>query len=198
MQASQIPVADLEQLTGLSAPVSGMFSGNVSVHGTIDNPAGQGSLELRNASLWGEPVRSVAAQLHAANKTFRQNSALPLPREISAEKENSSDRQSYQISINHSVLNLGQIRYFSSRGSIEGTLGIEAHGQGTLKAPQLDLTLDGEQLAFRNTPLGSMSAQLHVADQQANFDLTSNIDGGQIHANGNAGVGLSLHRAWRF
>lgn len=189
LQASQIPAADLEQLTGISAPVSGTFSGNVSIRGPIDNPMGEASLELRDASLWGEPVRSLVTQLRAADKTISAQFTIAAPAgTISGEGQFDVPGNKYRISIGHSVLNLGQVHYFASRGSIEGTLGIEAHGQGTLKAPQLDLTLDGEQLNFRNTPLGSMSVQLHIADRQANFDLTSNIEGGQIHATGNAGL----------
>ncbi len=189
LQASQIPAADLEQLTGISAPVSGTFSGNASIRGPIDNPMGQASLELRDASLWGEPVRSVVTQVRAADKTISAQFIVAAPAgTISGDGQFDVSGKSYQISIRHSLLDLGQVRYFSTAGGIEGTVGIEAHGQGTLKAPQLDLTLDGAQLAFRNTPLGSMSAQLHVADQQANFDLTSNIEGGQIHATGNAAL----------
>ena len=189
LQASQIPAADLEQLTGISAPVSGTFFGNVSIRGPIDNPMGQASLELRDASLWGEPVRSVVTQVRAADKSISAQFTVAAPAgTISGEGQFDVSGKSYQISIRHSLLDLGQVRYFSTGGGIEGTLGIEAHGQGTLKAPQLDLTLEGERLAFRNTPLGSMSAQLHVADQQATFDLTSNIEGGQIHASGNAAL----------
>jgi translocation and assembly module TamB len=189
LQASQIPAADLEQLTGISASVSGTFSGDMFIQGPIDNPMGHASLELRDASVWGEPVRSVVTQVRAADKTISAQFTVAAPAgTISGEGQFDVPGRSYQISIGHSVLNLGQVHYFSSRGSIEGTLGVEAHGQGTLKAPQLDLTLDGEQLNFRNTPLGSMSAQLHIADRRANFDLTSTIEGGQIHATGNAGL----------
>jgi translocation and assembly module TamB len=190
VQASQIPVADLEQLTGFSAPVSGMFSGNVSIRGTIDDPAGNGSLELRNASLWGEPIRSVTTQLHAENKTFSATFSIAAPAgNISGEGEFGGSDRHYRISLNHSVVNLGQITYLSSRGySIAGTLGIDAHGQGTLAAPQLDVALAGNQLAFRNTPVGLMNAQLRIANQQVNFTLNSNVAGGQISANGNAGL----------
>ncbi len=190
VQASQIPVADLEQLTGFSAPVSGTFSGNISVLGTIDDPAGNGSLELRNASLWGEPVRSVTSQLHAANKTFSATFSIAAPAgNISGEGEFGASDRHYRISLNHSVVNLGQIAYLSSRGySIAGNLGIDAHGQGTLAAPQLDVALAGNQLAFRNEPVGSMNAQLRITNQQVNFTLDSHVAGGQINANGNAGL----------
>jgi translocation and assembly module TamB len=190
VQASQIPVADLEQLTGFSAPVSGTFSGNVSVSGTIDDPAGNGSLELRNASLWGEPVRSVTSQVHAANKTFSATFTVAAPAgNISGEGEFGASDRHYQISLNHSVVNLGLITYLSSRGyNIAGTLGIDAHGQGTLAAPQLDVAVAGNQLAFRNEPVGSMNAQLRIANQQVNFTLNSNVAGGQINANGNAAL----------
>ena len=188
VQASQIPFADLEQLTGVSAPVSGMFSGNLSVRGTIDDPAGEGTVELRNASLWGEPVRSIAAQVHTGNNSLSANFSIAAPAgNISGEGEYGASNRHYRISISHSALNLSQIRYLSSRGyGIAGTLGIDAHGEGTLEAPQLDVALSGNQLTFRTAPVGSMNATVRVANQQMNFAVTSTIAGGQINANGNA------------
>jgi translocation and assembly module TamB len=190
LQASQIPAADLEQLTGALAPISGMFSGNLSVRGTIDNPAGEGTVELRNASLWGEPVRSIAAQVRAADKTFSAHfSAAAEAGNISGEGEFGGSDRHYQISISHSAVNLGQIRYLSSRGyAIAGILGIDAHGQGTLGAPQLEIIVTGDQLTFRTAPLGSLRATAQVANQQINFAVTSTIAGGQINASGNAGL----------
>ncbi len=190
VQASQIPVSDFEQFTGLSSLVSGTFSGNLSVRGTIDNPAGEGALELRNGSLWGEPVRTVDAQLRAANGTLFANFRIGASAgNINGEGEFGVTDGHYQVSISHSVLNLNHIQYLSSRGySIAGTLGIDVQGEGTLKAPLLDVALDGEQLAFRNTDFGSTKARVHVANQQATFVVMSNIAGGQISINGNAGL----------
>ena len=167
-----------------------MMSGNVSIRGTIHNPAGEGSLQLRTGSLWGEPVRSFAAQIHGINQTVAANFTIAAEAgDISGQGEFELTNQRYQLSINHSALDLSRIHYFSSRGyGIAGTLGIEAQGQGTLKAPTIIATLEGEQLAFRNIPLGSMNAQIRVADEQANFEVTSNITGGQIRANGSAGL----------
>ena len=190
IQASQVPLVDLEQLTGASAPVFGMLSANLSVRGTPDDPAGEGSVELRDASLWGEPVRSASAQFHAANKSFSANFNIAAPAgNISGNGEFGAADYHYQIVINHSVLNLAQVRYLSSHGyAMAGRLGIDAHGEGTLKMPAADVALVGDQLAFRGTALGSLDAQLHAANQQVNFALTSNIAGGQISANGNAAM----------
>lgn len=190
VQAVQVPITDLEQITGSSAPVSGMLSANLSVHGTLEDPAGEGSLQLRDASLWNEPVRTIAAQVHAANKTVSATFSVAAPAgNINGVGEFGPSDGHYQITISHSVLNLGQVHYFSSHGyALAGALGIDAQGQGTLKAPQLDLNLGGEQLKFRDAPLGSMKAQLRVANQQVNFALDSSMSGGQIRANGIAGL----------
>ncbi len=190
IQASQVPLAELEEITGASAPVSGILSANLSLRGTLQDPAGQGSVDVRDASLWGEPVRSVSAQIHAANKSFSANFTIAAPAgTISGNGDFGAADHHYQIVINHSVLNLAQIRYLSSHGyPMAGTLGIEAHGEGTLATPAVDVALAGNQLAFRGTALGSLNAELHAANQQVKFALTSNIAGGQISANGNAGM----------
>jgi translocation and assembly module TamB len=190
IQASQVPLADVEQLAGSSAPVSGMLSASLSVHGTLDDPAGEGFIQLRDASLWGEPVRSVSAQIHAADKSLSATFNIATAAgNINGNGEFGAADRHYQISISHSVLNLAQIRYLSSHGyTMAGTLGIEAQGQGTLKSPELQAALTGDQLALGGTALGSLNAQFHVANERANFALTSNMAGGQIHANGDAGL----------
>lgn len=190
IQASQVPIADVEQLVGSSSPVSGMLSASLSVHGTVDDPAGEGFIQLRDASLWGEPVRNVSAQIHAANKSLFANFNIAAAAgSINGNGEFGAADRHYRISISHSLLNLAQVRYLSSHGyTMAGTLSIEAQGQGTLKSPELQAEVSGDQLALRGTGLGSFNAQLHVANQRANFALTSNMAGGQIRANGDAGL----------
>jgi translocation and assembly module TamB len=190
IQASQVPLTDVERLAGSSIPVSGMLSASLSLHGTPDNPGGEGFVQLRDASLWGEPVRSLSAQIHAADKNVLATfNVAATAGTISGNGEFGAADRRYRILVNHSVLNLAQIRYLSSHGyTMAGTLGIDAQGQGTLKAPELQVTLAGDQLAFRGSALGSMNAQLHVANQQANFAVSSNIAGGEIHANGDAAL----------
>lgn len=190
VQAVQIPVGDLEELAGFSAPVSGMLSANISAQGTLDNPGGRGSVELRNASLYGEPIRSVTAQFQGANKAVSASFSIAADAgTIAGNGEFDATHRGYRVSINHSVLNLANLHYLSARGyNLAGTLAIDAQGQGILRAPQLELALAGNQLAFRNTALGSVNAQVQVASEQVRFEVTSNIAGGQIEANGNAGL----------
>jgi translocation and assembly module TamB len=192
VQAVQVPLADLADLSGTSPAISGMLSGNLSLRGTINDPVGEGSLQLRDASLWGETVRGVTGQLRGANKTISASFSITAPAgNISGTGEFGAADGHYQISISHSVLHLDQIHYLSSHGyAIAGTLGIDAQGGGTLTAPAVDVTLAAEKLSFRDAPLGSVSAQLHVAHQQVNFALDSTISGGQIRANGNAALAV--------
>jgi translocation and assembly module TamB len=190
VQATRVPFQDLEELAGFSPPVTGMLSANLTLRGRAADPAGEGSIQLQNASVWGQPIRSIAAQVHAANKTISANFALAAAAgNISGEGEFGVADGHYRIAVSHSVLNLAQIPYFSTHGyAMAGMLGIEVRGQGTLKAPEAEVTLAAERLAFRDAPLGSMNAQFHLAKQQITFDLDSTISGGHIRASGNAGV----------
>ncbi len=189
LRASQLQLSDFEQLTGFAAPAAGTLSGNLSLRGTVNDPAGDGALQLTNASLWGEPVRGATAQLHGADKALSASFSIAAAAgNISGQGTFSASDGRYQILVRHSVLNLSQIHSLASRGyNLTGTVGVDAQGQGTLQAPQFDVTLAGEQLVFRDAPLGSINAQLHAANQQAAFTLSANMAGGQIQANGNLG-----------
>src|SRR5260370_37603448 len=128
----------------------------MSVHGTVKDPVGEGSLQLRGASLWGEPVRNISAQLRAGNKSFSAKFSIAAPAgNVGGDGEFSTADSHYRILVNHSVLNLAQIRYLSSHGyTMAGTMGIEARGEGTLRGPGADVPLAGERTAVRGAHLG--------------------------------------------
>ena len=63
LSASRIPWSDLEWLGSQTYPVSGTFSGNVSVRGSQLNPVGHGDISLTGGKILSEPVQSVSPQI---------------------------------------------------------------------------------------------------------------------------------------
>ena len=54
----EAPQSNVLHGAGSTAPITGTLSGNVSLHGSVRNPAGQGTANLTQATVAGEPVQS--------------------------------------------------------------------------------------------------------------------------------------------
>lgn len=58
LNASQVSVAELTRAANVTMPMTGTLNANIVAHGTQLNPIGQGEINLRNANVSGEPVKT--------------------------------------------------------------------------------------------------------------------------------------------
>src|SRR5260370_14932449 len=79
ISASQIAFADVASLANQTYPVSGMLSGNASVHGSQLNPVGHGDINLANGKIFTEPIQSLNFKFQGDGKTVRASVLLHLP-----------------------------------------------------------------------------------------------------------------------
>src|SRR6185295_4657058 len=67
---------------------------------------------------------------------------------------------------------------------VAGTMTVSARGRGTLKAPQLEATIEAPKLQWHQKVLDGLKAHTTVAAQQATFTLDSSVSGAYIKARG--------------
>ncbi len=67
---------------------------------------------------------------------------------------------------------------------VAGTVTVSARGRGTLKAPQLEATVEAPKLQWHQKVLDGLRARTAVAAQQATFTLDSSVSSAFIQARG--------------
>ena len=80
LHATQVSVAALTQAANVSTPITGTLNANVVAHGTQLNPIGQGDINLRNASVSGEPVKPAQVKFQGTGDAVHANMLVQVSR----------------------------------------------------------------------------------------------------------------------
>lgn len=184
--ASNVSLANLERVASVQFPVQGILSASLSLHGSQNNPAGQASIDISNASAWGESLKRAAIHLQGDGNSIAAKIQLQVPAgPVSADINYSPKSQRYDGRIDAPKLELSKINLPSSRGlAVQGTASVTASGKGTIKEPQITAEVQIPQLQFQDQAISQVRAQLNYANQHASFTLNSAVIGGYAQAKG--------------
>jgi len=173
VQASQVNTADLTKLAGRPIPISGILSANFSVKGSGSGPTGSGEIGLTRADIAGEPVQSVEMNFQASKEQLQadlqlQATAGALRGAVTYHPKD----QRYQASIDAPGIRLDKLQTLLAKNlKVDGVLNVNAHGEGSVKNPQLSANIESPQLQIHGQKLGDLKLQVNLANRLANVVL---------------------------
>ena len=184
--ANRIPMADVQRLANLHYPVTGILSVNVSAQGSQLNPSGQGSVQLSQARAWDQAIQGFGIRFQGTGNAIQSNISLHTPAGSASGKLTFMPKeQRYDAQLDIPNLKLEQLEPVRARNlPVTGVVTVSARGRGTLKAPQLEATVEAPQLTVREQTLDGLRIRAGVARQQGNFSLDSKVVGAYIQARG--------------
>lgn len=175
LNATQLNVAELKNLAGIEAPVSGTLAANISMHGSEANPMGGGTISLTQATVSDEPVQSAKIDFQGTGSEIRAQVDLRVPAgSVQADATYYPKNKAYDGQLHTAGLRLDQIRTFRAHNvDVSGTLNLSAKGNGTLDNPGIQFTAQIPQLQFENQRINGITLQADVANHVANVNLDS-------------------------
>ena len=191
LAASQIDVADLLKAAGSTTPVAGMLSADITASGTQLSPTGQGTIGLTAARVAGEPIRTVDVQFQRTGKQVNANLKIDLPAgSANAHIQYEPATQAYTAEVHAPGIKLDQLETVKARNlELQGVLGINASGRGTIEDPQLQAVIEVPQLQVRDQVIRGLKLQTNAANHIANFTLDSDVI--NTHAGGHGTIRLN-------
>jgi len=192
LSARQMSVSDLEHLANVQYPVSGNLSAKVSVNGSQLDPKGSGTLEVANARVYDEPIRTLALKFHTEGSSI----VSTLNVSTSAGSANSNltftpETKEYMLRLDAPSIVLQKLKLKTVQGKnleVNGTLSVSASGQGTLDDPQLTASLQLPRLDVKQKSIAGVKAEVHVANKQANLTLDSQVAQASVRARGHVNL----------
>lgn len=167
--ARSFPVADIIKFLDLGAlPVTGELTGTLHIAGPKSALGGQGTVTIRNGSIYGEPVTTATANVTFTEGTMRAtNLSVTAPAgAITGEAEFNLNTNRFSYSIESSSIDLSKLKVLSSlAGLLGGNLTLSSTGAGTMEQPELVLTATLNQATLRglNLPADAPPPQLYIA-----------------------------------
>ena len=185
LNASQLDLSDLAKLAGQQAPVTGTLAANVSMHGSVINPIGNGNVTLTKAAAYGEPLNTAKITFNGSGDEAHANLSIAAPAgSIDGKVTVSPNRKTYSAELTSSGIHLDKLQQLQATSAKPtGVVTINVKGQGTFNNPQLDATIQIPSLAVQKQTISDIRLQANVANHVATAQLTSSAVNTAIKAN---------------
>jgi translocation and assembly module TamB len=182
----QMPVADLQHLADVQYPVRGELSAKISLDGSQLDPRGSGSVEVENARVYDEPLKTLALTFHGDNGSIVSD--LQVTADAGAANASltyAPKTKAYKVRIDAPAIVLQKLRTVREKNlSIQGTAAISADGEGTVDDPQLTAGIQLPQLEVKGKSIVGLKADIRVAGKRADLIVDSQVAQASVHARG--------------
>ncbi|MGH9553199.1 MAG: translocation/assembly module TamB domain-containing protein, partial [Terriglobales bacterium] len=198
-------LAGLLALAGYSYPVSGIVDLHMQLSGTRSVPHGEGSMQLREGSIYGEPVERLTSELSFKGEEVELKNIQMAHYEANVTGGATYNLSSHDYHFHVAGSNFDLKRVSTLQGAhiaVTGGADFTAEGSGTLEAPKLnaaiqlhDLTFDQERAGDFTINAVSQGAELRITGQ-SQFEQADLMIDGNVHLRGDwpADVYFRFHR----
>jgi translocation and assembly module TamB len=182
----QMQLVDLQHLANVNYPVSGELSAKLSVAGSVADPRGSGSLEIVNARAYDEPLKALALTFHGDKGSIVSDLHVSADAgSADASLSYALQTKAYKARLDAPAIVLQKLRAVQAKNlGLQGTVTISANGEGTLDNPQLNASIQLPKLQVQEKSLLGVKADVHVANQQADLSLDSQVAQASLKARG--------------
>ncbi|HZS27290.1 MAG TPA: translocation/assembly module TamB domain-containing protein [Candidatus Angelobacter sp.] len=190
LSAAHISVADLAKLANQNLPVTGTLSVNVALHGSQLNPQGQGTITVANAKVSTETIQRLDLKFHGDGNTVNTNLVVQMPAGTTRANVDYFPRnEGYKLNVQAQNFRLEKLQTVQSRNmQIAGAVNLNVNGEGTIKDPQLQATLDAPQIRVKDKTIPDIKLQTTVKNQVATIALDSALAQAYVKAHGTVGI----------
>ncbi len=175
LSASQIDIADLTKFAANAPQASGTLNTSVSLHGSVMNPQGSGSLSLTGVTVYDQPVRSVQVEFSGNGDQAQATMDAQTPAgSVHAKVTVHPKERTYNAQLTSPGIRLQQLAALKARDiQAKGMLQLSASGQGSFDNLALNATIETPSLTVADQTISSLRLQLNLANHVAKAALDS-------------------------
>jgi translocation and assembly module TamB len=184
LNASQLNLATLAKLTGQQMPITGTLNASAHIHGQANNPTGNGTLSLSDASVYDEPISLLKVDFNGSGNQVQATLAIQSPSgSIQGHVSAAPQDRIFTAKIDSSGIDLSKLQAVKAKGiNVTGVVAIQASGQGSFDNPSIDANLQIPKLVAGGQVFSGTDLRGHLANHLANADLAASIANASLHA----------------
>lgn len=184
-------VAQWVQWAGASQPLTGNMDMSASISGTRAGPHGDGHIEIRNGTVYGETVPRLNTDLRLTGDEVQFNnidaSAYNAP--LSGNATFNAVTRQFRVSLSGTNLNLARFpRLQTGRISADGIADFTLHASGTPEQPSVDAHVHIKDLAVDKERAGDFSIDAVTHGRRLDLKAYSDFDKADLNIEGNIGL----------
>jgi translocation and assembly module TamB len=175
LNAVELDIGSLAKLAGQDIPVSGTLNTQLNLHGSEENPVGNGALSLTEASAYQEPIDSIQAHFSGVGDQAQANLSVHLPAGTIESRVTVWPKQKrYSAQVASTGISIDKLETVKAKNmGAAGRVAIQASGQGSFENPQLTAAIQIPSLTIRNQQVADIRLDANLANHVAEATLTS-------------------------
>lgn len=175
LNAAQLNLSQLMSIADSKTPITGTISARVSLHGSKDNIAGQGTVNLNQVTVLHETIASLTLNFRADGDSLRGHlNTLIATGSLQGDVAYFPRRKAYDGKLQATNINLAQLQTLQMRGiRVSGALNLTAKGAGSLDDPNLDFTAYVSNPQIENYKLSGIALAANIANRVAHVVFDS-------------------------
>jgi translocation and assembly module TamB len=188
LETQNADLAALLAFAGYSYPVTGIMDFHLKVGGTRAEPHGEGHIQIRDGSLYGEPIESFSSDLEFNGGDVALNHIQLAQNEakVTGDATYNPTSRAFHFNLTGGNFDLARIPEMQSAHiSVEGRADFTATGSGTVEEPAInatvhlhDLTFDQERAGDFTINAASQGAELKITGQSEFEEAELKVEGG--------------------
>jgi len=182
LQDAAIP--DLLSIAGQNLPVTGTLNFQARAGGTLGNLTGGGHLAATNGSAYGEPYKSLSADLQFAGKQISatQMTLLVAGGQIVGNGSFDTGTQSFRAKLAGTKFRLANMQQLQAKSSLhpDGNLTFDVQASGTAANPVVTGNLQLSNVELSGEKIGGLQAQVHTTDGTIYLNAHANLVNAQL------------------
>ncbi|MBV9182549.1 MAG: hypothetical protein JO356_14655, partial [Acidobacteria bacterium] len=177
LEANQIDVGEIARGAGVQLPIAGLLTAAVAMHGSEQNPVGNGRISLSNGKIQDEQIKSLGLRFNGSGDSLLADLDAQIPAGAANAKVTLRPKQKfYEVELHANGVQLDQLEAVKQRGvPLTGVLNLNAEGKGSFDNPGLSATAEIPQLDIRGQRISGIKLRTVVADHVGTFDLRSDV-----------------------
>jgi translocation and assembly module TamB len=182
---------ELQQMAGYNYPVTGTVSANLNISGTRISPEGGGLIQMVNGSIYGEPVKSVAADVQFAQQEARLINMLAVHNgaQITGSGTYNLTTTAFRFQMVGSNFQLATIhRLQNNKASLAGLLNFNATGSGTIQNPIINASARVHNVVVNGERVGDANLTAITQGDALRLTARSNFQTAELSLDGTVKV----------
>lgn len=174
---SGINISDLIQMAGRSFPVSGIVNAQLQLRGSLDIPSGSGRIQLSNAKVYQQPVKSAVCAFSASGGEVRGNGIVEIAGgTVTASATVNPFKRTYGVTIVTRGIQIGRLEFPSLRNArTSGALQINVNGDGSFDRPEVHAEIQIANGSVESHSLPGINLELNLDDRVVSASLSSKL-----------------------
>ncbi len=176
-------VPDLLSIAGQNFPVTGTLNLQAHAGGTLGDLTGGGHLAIDGGNIYGEPYKSLNADLQFAGKQVgvSQFTFLVAGGQVAGNGSYDTGNNTFKANVKGTSFNLANVQQLHTQKlQPGGNLVFDLEASGTADNPIVSGNVHLDNIVLGGQKIGSLQMQAHTTDGTVYFDAHSNIVDAQL------------------